>query len=113
VEENGILKSFKITKGRDGDFVYDKQGNKINLTALIFGRHHKLFNVAKFIQVKAIEHGRIEIHFVADEVSEKIAEQLFDGSNVDLSITFIKRNSPVMTTSGKINLLINDPSPLR
>jgi phenylacetate-CoA ligase len=110
VEENGILKSFKITKGRDGDFVYDRQGNKINLTALIFGRHHKLFNVAKFIQVKPIGQGRIEIHFVASEVSEKMAEQLFDGSNVDLSITFIKRNSPVMTASGKINLLINDPS---
>jgi phenylacetate-CoA ligase len=111
VEKNGILESFEISKGRDSESVVDKQGNKINLTALIFGRHHKLFNFAKFIQVKQLTPGKVEVYFVADEVSEKMAADLFDRNNVNLDITFIKRNDPVMTMSGKINLLIADTPP--
>jgi phenylacetate-CoA ligase len=113
VEEDGILKSFKITKGRDGESVIDKQGNKINLTALIFGRHHKLFNVAKFIQVKQVVPGKIAIYFVADTLSEEIASQLFDSNNVNLDITFIKISAPVLPMSGNINFFFaaNPPPP--
>jgi phenylacetate-CoA ligase len=103
-----ILQRFKITKGREGEFVIDKQGNKINLTALIFGRHHKLFNFARFVQVKQIMPGKIELLFVSNTISEEEAENLFDKKNVDLDITFIRRNEPVMTLSGKINLLVKD-----
>jgi phenylacetate-CoA ligase len=110
-EENGILKCFTITEGRSGEFVIDKRGNKISLTALIFGRHHRLFNVAKFIQVKQVVQGKIEIHFVADSVSEEMAAGLFDKKNINLDITFIKRDNPMMSVSGKINLLITDYHP--
>src|SRR5690606_8345135 len=45
--EDGILKSFRITKGREGEFVIDRNNKKINLTGLIFGRHHEIFNHSK------------------------------------------------------------------
>lgn len=102
--ENGFLKSFKVIKGREGEFVIDKNGKKINLTGLIFGRHHDLFNYSKFIQVKQQEAGKIEIHFVSETLTE--AEEYFDKSNLNLDVTFIKRKEPFRTKSGKINLLI-------
>ena len=37
----GLVKEFAIKEGRSGDFIEDRNGKKIPLTALIFGRHHK------------------------------------------------------------------------
>lgn len=102
---NGILRSFKVTKGREGEFIIDKDGKKINLTGLIFGRHHELFNEAKYIQVKQIENGIIEIHYVANLSTDKAAS-LFDSNNVNMDISFVQRDEPVRTVSGKVGLLI-------
>ncbi|MER2998501.1 hypothetical protein [Pontibacter populi] len=104
--EGEILNSFKITKGREGEFVIDKSGKKINLTGLIFGRHHDLFNFSKFIQVKQIEKGKIEINFVSETLREEEAERLFDTRNLNFEVKFVKRIEPYRTSSGKINLLV-------
>ncbi|MFV0270977.1 MAG: hypothetical protein ACK5HZ_04750 [Macellibacteroides fermentans] len=103
---DSILNSFKIKKGRAGEFIIDKNGKKINLTGLIFGRHHDLFNYSNFIQVKQIEKGKIEIHFVSDLLNQEKAMQLFDKQNLDLDISFIKNKEPFRSISGKVNLLI-------
>jgi phenylacetate-CoA ligase len=103
---DGILTSFNISKGRDGDFIIDKNNKKLNLTGLIFGRHHEIFNHANFIQVKQVELGKIEIHFVSDSISVQQASSLFDSRNLNLDLIFIKRDVPLRTNSGKINLLI-------
>ncbi|MFD2790514.1 phenylacetate--CoA ligase family protein [Arenibacter antarcticus] len=103
---NGILKSFKVTKGREGEFVIDKNNKNINLTGLIFGRHHEIFNHSKFIQVKQVKAGEIELHFVSDSISEEEARNLFDLRNLDLDVAFVKRSEPFRTPSGKVNLLI-------
>jgi phenylacetate-CoA ligase len=102
----GILESFQITKGREGEFVLDKSGKKINLTGLIFGRHHELFNYSKFVQVKQIESGVIEIYFVSDSKTSQEAASLFDTQNLNFDISFINHKEPIRTKSGKINLLI-------
>ena len=103
---DGILKSFKITKGREGEFVIDKNNKNINLTGLVFGRHHEIFNHSKFIQVKQVKAGEIEVHFVSDSISEEEAIKLFDQRNLELDVAFVKRSAPMRTTSGKVNLLI-------
>lgn len=105
---DGVLNSFKLTKGREGEFVLDNNKKKINLTGLIFGRHHEIFNHSKFIQVKQIEVGKIEIHFVSNSLSEKGASELFDKRNLNMSIDFVKRDEPYRTGSGKVNLLIRN-----
>lgn len=104
--EEGILKSFKVTKGREGEFIIDKNNKNINLTGLIFGRHHEIFNHSKFIQVKQVDVGKMEVHFVSDSISEEEATELFDQRNLQIDITFVKRLEPVRSPSGKVNLLI-------
>lgn len=106
VIEGGILQSFKMKGGRPGEFVIDRDGKKINLTGLIFGRHHALFNEAKYIQVKQIAKGVIEIHYVADNLPADKAAVLFDSNNVNMDISFVQRSEPVRTVAGKVNLLI-------
>jgi phenylacetate-CoA ligase len=103
--QNNILKSFKILKGREGEFVIDRVGKKINLTGLIFGRHHQIFNHSKFIQVKQIEKGEIEIFYVSElEINDAV--KLFDTKNLDFDIKFVKISEPIRTISGKVSLLI-------
>lgn len=92
--------------GRSGEFVIDREGKKINLTGLIFGRHHELFNEAKYIQVKQITNGVIEIHYVAEDLPADKAAILFDSNNVNMDISFVQRSEPVRTVTGKVNLLI-------
>lgn len=106
VINNGILENFKIKGGRSGEFVIDRDGKKINLTGLIFGRHHEVFNHSKFIQVKQIAKGVIEIHYVSDNIAEKSAIKMFDAKNINMEISFVKKKEPVRTISGKIKLLI-------
>lgn len=105
---NGILNSFEILKGRNGEFVIDRYGKKVNLTGLIFGRHHEIFNYVIFLQVKQVKDGVIEIHFVSKTLSAKDANKYFDMKNLNFELTFIKRDSPHRTKAGKVNLLIND-----
>jgi phenylacetate-CoA ligase len=104
--EGGILQSFQMKGGRSGEFVIDRDGKKINLTGLIFGRHHELFNESKYIQVKQIEPGVIEIHYVANALSADRAATLFDSNNVNMDISFVQRDEPVRTVAGKVGLLI-------
>lgn len=104
--DNGFLRSFKVSKGREGEFVLDKEGKKINLTGLIFGRHHEIFNHSSFVQVRQPDIGTIEVHFVSDALTKEQANDLFDARNLNFNITFIKREEPFRTVSGKVNLLI-------
>lgn len=106
ITEQGILKCFQMKGGRSGEFVIDKDGKKINLTGLIFGRHHELFNEAKYIQVNQITMGVIEIHYVADNLQSDKAATLFDSNNVNLDISFVQEKEPIRTIAGKVNLLI-------
>jgi phenylacetate-CoA ligase len=72
---------------------------------LIFGRHHEIFNYSKFIQVKQIQDGIIEIHYVSD-ISEVEAANYFDTENLNFDIKFVKKIKATRTLSGKISLLI-------
>ncbi|HLT88279.1 MAG TPA: hypothetical protein VKZ57_11860 [Sphingobacterium sp.] len=105
LSDDGILKSFKILQGREGEYVVDKKGKKINLTALIFGRHHELFNFIDYMQIRQIEQGCIEVLFVGKELVRP-ANQLFDSSNLDFEINFKQIDEPIRTPSGKLSLLV-------
>lgn len=102
---NGILKSFQILKGREGEFVVDRAGKRINLTGLIFGRHHQLFNHSDFIQVRQVGEGNIEILFVS-KAEIKFPEEYFDSENLNFNIRFVQLDEPIRTLSGKVNLLV-------
>lgn len=103
--ETGILEKFKIKEGRIGEFIKDKNGNNISLTAFIFGRHHKLFDYINFIQVKQVNDGEAIIYYSAnkDLIDPYL---LFDSTQVNLVISFEQIQEPFKTPLGKIPLLI-------
>ena len=85
----------------------DLRGNKVFLTALIFGRHHKLFDVSNHIQVEQISKGVIKVYYVLrNGMTCTNPERLFDDNNINFNILFEELIKPVTTISGKVPLLI-------
>jgi len=110
--EDGILESFTINNGRQGQFVLDVNGKQIPLTGLIFGRHHELFNYCTHIQVSQEIKGIATILYVLKkDVSPRLnVKSLFDVKNVLISFNFRQINKPIKTASGKLNLLVKSES---
>ena len=102
---NGILEKFEVTEGRLGEFVIDKNSKKISLTALIFGRHHKLFDMVNFIQVKQLDQRRIVVYYSDHTLIENPAD-LLDATNLNMEVLFKQVKEPFKTSFGKIPLLI-------
>ncbi len=105
INKNGLLESFEITEGRLGEFVIDKNNRNISLTGLIFGRHHRLFDIVKFIQVKQVVPGRIIVYYSNSSIIENPSE-LFDSDNLNIEVHFEQIKEPFKTPFGKIPLLI-------
>jgi len=106
--QHGLLLSFKIDNGRLGEFVVDRNGKHISLTALIFGRHHKAFEVVDFVQVSQPKPGEAIIHVTLSDNSISNAKILsfFDFTNISMHFSVCTRNAPIKTVSGKIPLLV-------
>lgn len=105
INKNGLLESFEIKEGRIGEFVVDKKNKNISLTALIFGRHHKLFDMVDFIQVKQNIPGEIVVYYSNSSIIEN-PNVLFDSSNLNIDLIFKQIKEPYKTPLGKIPLLI-------
>lgn len=104
---DGLLASFKISGGRNGEFITDASGNKVFLTGLIFGRHHKLFELVRHIQIRQASQGEVEVLIVPrDSLSTIEAKSAFDGENVDIQFKFKIIDEPIRTPAGKVPLLV-------
>lgn len=106
---DGLLVAFRIAEGRVGEFVVDRSGKRISLTALIYGRHHALFDWARFLQVRQPVPGEVTILVTPRpgvEASVARARQDFDGTHVDLAIGFEFLPAPIRASSGKVTLLV-------
>lgn len=109
--EEGLLKSFRITSGRVGDFVQDRHGCAISLTALVFGRHHALFDRAAHVQIRQAAPGCVELVVTPGPGQRMTPEDVlaaFDSSAVDMEFRALVVDSPVRAPSGKIPLLIRE-----
>lgn len=104
--EEGLMTRFSIEEGRDGEFVEDISGNKIYLTGLIFGRHHKLFEFVKHLQVRQVSPGFVTVYFVPRSNFKGSPRQLFDSREVDIKFNFEQIDEPHRTVSGKVPLLV-------
>ena len=100
--------NFRIKEGRSGDFVEDKGGKKIPLTALIFGRHHKAFDVADHVQIRQQEPGKatLIVSGSAAALGEKKIEKLFDLTNVAIDFDMEIVDKPIRTAAGKLKLKV-------
>lgn len=108
-QADGLLGSFKIVGGRSGEFILDRNGKKVPLTGLIFGRHHELFNYCSHIQVSQRQLGAASILYTPNGKALRNGDisELFDGSNVDIDFQFEEQREPIKTTSGKVRLLVS------
>ena len=103
------LRSFFIAEGREADFVLDARGNRITLTALIFGRHHPVFNKASFIQISQSEPGRATLWITVSSnawESQLDWSKEFDSTHVAIEFSFRVIKHPIRTAVGKAPLLI-------
>ncbi len=107
----GVLCSFKVTQGRSGDFICDKSNIPISLTAFIFGRHHPVFDIAEFVQVKQVENGvAILILVLRDNVSGSSSHLLrqFNLEGINMEFRIELRDEPYRTGAGKVPLLVKE-----
>ena len=103
----GLVSEFAIREGRSGDFIEDKNGKKIPLTALIFGRHHRAFDVADYVQVGQGESGKATVYVTfGDGRFCGNLDNLFDLSNVDIDFEFMAVDKPIRTAAGKLKLKV-------
>jgi len=107
-EEAGLLESFRVRHGRAGEFVCDARGTRITLTGLIFGRHHKVFNVARFVQVQQDKPGEMTVWVVLEKSFSEPKDwtSLFDATGLDMRVTFRTIDQPIRTPSGKVVLKV-------
>ena len=105
----GILQYFSVTEGREGDFIIDKNGKKISLTALIFGRHHDIFNFADFVQIKDEGNGKATLLITLkknNKLDSDSAKNFFDLKNIDIDFSYKILQQPVRSKIGKLKLKI-------
>jgi len=82
----GIMERFKITSGREGDYIIDKNGSNIPLNPLTIGRHHKIYEIADYIQVYQKTNGQATFYITfsgVPPISIIDAIKYFDLTNVD------------------------------
>lgn len=105
---HGSSLSFSITEGRIGDFVLDRQGRRLALTSIIFGRHHPAFDRLSHLQVRQTEPGEVTLLVVprGGHADESELRSGFDFSGIDLAWNVELIPEPRRTRSGKIRLKV-------
>lgn len=105
--EDSLLKSFKVAQGRVGDFVTDSKGHKVSLTAMIFGRHHKIFEFIENIQVYQEKQGIVRLYITCQSnMSINQARELMDLNGLHFLFSFVVLSKPIRTSAGKTPLKI-------
>tara|TARA_R110002073_G_scaffold72537_1_gene177546 strand:- start:557632 stop:558960 length:1329 start_codon:yes stop_codon:yes gene_type:complete len=103
---NGILKSFEVKEGRIGDFIFDKNNKAVSLTAIFFGRHHKIFNYIDHIQVYQEKNGFATMLITQNKIKNMDASELMELSNINIEFSFKYLNEAVKTKAGKVPLKV-------
>lgn len=109
-DEGGILESFRIDGGREGDYVIDNTGKRISLTGLVFGRHHKIFDRAKFVQIYQDCPGKATFYITPTKspILGLELENNFDLDGIDIHFEFKQIDEPIVSPSGKVILKIKE-----
>ena len=79
----------------------------MSLNGLIFGRHHLIFNRAKFVQIAQSKPGHAVLYVTLDKFgSRNVLEKEFDTSGVNIKFTYHILKRPIVTSSGKVLLKV-------
>ncbi len=111
-----------IKEGRSGDFIEDRNGKKISLTALMFVRHHKAFDFADYIQINQFKPGKATLYITMKSYLGRVGQtcspkmdtrfdsgfpaSFFDLSNIAIDFDFKIISKPIRTAMGKLKLRV-------
>lgn len=95
--------------GRTQDYIISHKGEKVLLTALIFGQHFKALGNIRRWQIEQFTPGKIIIHIVKDysytiDDENEIRNLFSELGNVDIQFDYAK---DIRLTSGGKSLMIN------
>ena len=78
------------------------------MTALIFGRHHKAFDIADHVQIRQQEPGKatLVVSGSKEVLADKAMSDLFDLTNVDIDFDMEIVGKPIRTAAGKLKLKV-------
>ena len=101
--------AFRIDEGRIGDFIVDRNGRKLSLTSIIFGRHHACFNDVLHLQVRQTQPGHITLLVVPKGSGRDLSDLAsgFDFTGLALSFDVTILDKPFRTAAGKLKLLLD------
>lgn len=101
--------TFRIAEGRVGDFIEDGNGQRHSLTAIIFGRHHPIFNQLQHLQVRQDAPGSVTLVVTPLDLSldTEVVRQGFDLNDLPIEWRVEKVEAPVRTSLDKIRLKIS------
>lgn len=101
--------AFRITDGRIGDFVLDRNHRKLALTSIIFGRHHAAFDDLLHLQVRQDKPGRMTLMIVPRTPEADLAQlrKGFDFTGLDCDWQIESISAPIRTRAGKIKLKVD------
>ena len=99
---------FNSIIGRQQDFIYDKNKNKIIVTALIFGQHLHAFSNIKKWQIEQEKAGEVIVNIVKGENyslndESEIQKKLFDQWDINAQFSYVE--SIPLTARGKFRLV--------
>ncbi|MBQ9370992.1 MAG: hypothetical protein IJU03_02260 [Thermoguttaceae bacterium] len=105
--EDGILSSFRIKEGRQGDYLIDKSGARFSITHLNLSCRPETWELARFIQVEQRTPGRAII-WVTPRRETSIAEleNAFQFGALNLECEFRIVSEPILSPRGKALLKI-------
>lgn len=108
-ESAGLLNAFEIREGRSAEYLVDRSGVRIFVTAFLFGRHHKAFAHARSIQLYQARPGEAEILICPSTPGDgnRDWEKLFDLSEVAIEFGFRVIEKPVLSVAGKRKLMVS------
>lgn len=95
--------------GRTQDFIIDENGNKILLTALIFGQHCSALGHIQKWQLEQFEKGKVVVHIIKGSEynakdEEELQEQFKKLGNVEAKFEYVETVS--ITPRGKSKMLV-------
>ncbi len=103
-----ILRSFEIQEGRLGDFIIDKNGERISVTHLNLSCRESTWELVRCVQIEQREPGSV-ILWVTPRRSTTVKElrNAFDFGKLNLDCDFRIVHKPFVTSNGKTLLKIS------
>ncbi|MBQ9873839.1 MAG: hypothetical protein IJM30_05200 [Thermoguttaceae bacterium] len=111
---DGLLRSFRISEGRSGDYLVDKNGQKFSITHLNLSCRESTWEIVRCVQVEQTQPGKVTFWITPRrEISIEQAKKAFDFDRLNLDCAFRFVDAPFLSRRGKTPLRITDENVVR